>query len=133
MSDVYLYANLDHCEYLMVNALGGGNKVGSIGRNLGARALGLLLLGRWAGSRVQVIGESDELFQLIEAEFADIATVAVELVLGHDGADELLTVADSDKRLFAMLGQMVIAGHNATLRHAMRDRFGEHWQKRLGS
>lgn len=132
MSDVYLYANLDSREYLMVNALGGGNKVGSIGRNLGARAVGLLLLGRWSGERVQVVGESDELFERAEAEFADIATVAAELVLAHDGADELLTAADDDRRLYAMLGQMVIAGQNATLRHAMQNRFGMQWQKRLG-
>ena len=132
MSDVYLYLNLDRREYLMVNALGGGNKVSSIGRNLGARALGLLLLDRWAGDRVQVAGESDALFEQAEAEFADIASVAADLVLARDGADELLSTADTDKRLYALLGQMVMADNNAMLRHAMMDRFGPNWLKRLG-
>ncbi|NDD30410.1 MAG: hypothetical protein EB084_19300 [Proteobacteria bacterium] len=131
MSDVYMYADLDAREYLMVNALGGGSKVGCIGRNLGARALGLLLLGRWAGHRVQVVGESDPLFEQAECAFTDVASAAAALVLARDGPDELLSAADGDARLYVLLGQMAFEG-NAALGHAMAARFGAGWKKRLG-
>ena len=46
MGEYFMYANLDRCEYLTIDALGGATKASGIGRNLGARALGLLLMRR---------------------------------------------------------------------------------------
>lgn len=69
MGEYFLYANLDRREYFHVHALGGGNHSSGVGRNLGARALGLLIMvrrhdssspsaeGSWAGDRVVALGD----------------------------------------------------------------------------
>ncbi|MGI9423561.1 MAG: hypothetical protein ACR2PA_10235, partial [Hyphomicrobiaceae bacterium] len=71
MGICFIYLNLDREEYFGIGALGGGMKSGSLGRNLEARALGLLLMeqspvandkieqGAWAGNRVMAVGDGD--------------------------------------------------------------------------
>jgi hypothetical protein len=69
MAEYFLYANLDRREYFLVDALGGALESSGVGRNLGARALGLLLMARgranppagvegaWAGDRILAVGD----------------------------------------------------------------------------
>jgi hypothetical protein len=155
MGECFLYANLDRREFFRIDALGGATKASGIGRNCGARALGLLLTARardrapsthegaWAGHRVAAIG--DELADggaldptwigrsphlAIEEAFRDVASTVAVMLITHDGPDELVEVAARDDRVLVLLGEIALVHRIVSVAHALRARLGEDWPKR---
>lgn len=140
MGEYFLYANLDRREYFMIDAVGGATKRAGIGRNLGARALGLLLMqrregadtnviaGSWANQRVAVIGDSLPEFETARTSFKNLASAVALLLLEHE-ADELIAAAERDERLFVLLAELAHVHRVASAARVLAQRFGADWPK----
>jgi hypothetical protein len=149
----YSYANLDRLEYFSLSALGGGNKARSLGRNLEARALGLLLRppapvdtahvgpGAWAGGRIAAVGDSDtsfsglglpgpsenSAFAHMRDEFRDISSGVLVMMIAY-AADELLDAAEKSERLRMALGDLAEIYRCTDAADVLQSRFGPDWR-----
>ena len=156
MGEYYMYLNLDRKEYLDIDFLGGETKAFGLGRNLGARALGLLLMhgvghdehpliGSWAGTRVVALGDyakpnlfgiqtvsAEEpkwnLYDLATESYKNIGSAAAVMLLEHDGPDELVGVAKQEDDVFVILGELATV-HLKLAEAALNRYWGEGWKE----
>jgi hypothetical protein len=130
MGEVYFYVNLDRREHFSIGLGFQSNKHSGIGRNLGARALGLLLLGTWGGNRIAIIGDeaTDGRYETLQQESRDITSRAV-LMLFRDDERGLLGEAATHSSLLAMLGEFAAVFKIEAVREALDRRFGAEWRK----
>ena len=157
MSVCFIYVNLDRQEYFSTGALGGGMKKSSLGRNLEARALGLLLMerskstdgrvepGAWAGNRVIAAGDGDappntvdvlaeegrSLYEHACKHYRDIRAAIALMMLCHE-RDALLDAADSHADVFILLGELAHVHRCDNVARALQERFGADWLKSYG-
>ncbi len=157
MGEYFMHVNLDRHEYFMIDALGGATKSSGIGRNLGARALGLLLMrrggdlnahsliGAWSGTRVLIVGDyaestvgidtptpsdpSPKLYTLAQEHYTNLASSLALMLLQHDGPDELMAVAKHDEQVFVLLGELATVYRSKDADAALRACFGPEWTK----
>ncbi len=157
MGVCFMYLNLDRKEYFSTGALGGGMKISSLGRNLEARALGLLLMeqstltdarvepGAWAGNRVIAAGDGDappnifdvpneeghSLYEHARKHYRDIKAAIALMLLTHE-RDALLEAADRHADVFVLLGELAHVHSCENVARALRERFGADWLKSYG-
>jgi hypothetical protein len=158
MGEYFMYANLDRHEYFMIDALGGATKASGIGRNMGARALGLLLtprnhkgdaptvIGSWAGTRVAVIGDHAEpnilgiptstaedpqrnLYALAKERYTNIASKLALMLLHHDEGDNLIQAARTDDSLFVLLAELAVVHRVKAVESLLSQHFNQGWLK----
>lgn len=157
MGEYFMYVNLDRHEYFMVDVLGGATKAQGVGRNLGARALGLLLMkrggsfahetsviGSWASNRIAVAGDYTDakafdsettgrsdinLYSLATQQFKNIGSTVALMLLAHDGEEELIDVARSRDDVFVLLGELAFVHRSNIAANALTRHFGPDWIK----
>ncbi|HEY7371056.1 MAG TPA: hypothetical protein VIF57_02685 [Polyangia bacterium] len=142
MGEYFHYANLDRRELFDVGLGVYNDKRSGIGRNLGARALGLLLKeqapagglpGSWAGQRVMVVGDEtpNGLYETARADYRDIAS-AVLLMLFADDREEIIEAAVTNDSLFVHLAELAVVHGADTVAGALAAHFGAEWRKKYG-
>jgi len=132
MGASYDYVNHSTKEYFSIGALGGGTGHRDVGRNLEARVLGLLLKGgRWAGDRIEIVGDTDPLWEKIVETYVDIAANAIETAFYHDRLKDLGPAAERDDPLFIRLGYLATTKQVQGLHAAMIEYFGKGYPKRF--
>jgi hypothetical protein len=156
MGECFLYANFDKREYFGVGALGGAAKAAGVGRNLEARALGLLVMARdrdaaptnaegsWAGDRIASIGEyleagaldslsltsSDQTpFSMIEDTYRNVVSAVVLMLMRRDGPEALCELAERRDDLFVLLGELALVHRISDVERALDHHFGDRWKK----
>jgi hypothetical protein len=152
MGEYFVYANLDRAEFFDVGALGGPIKVDGVGRNLGARALGLLLLvrgfqterhlvprvGSWATGRIAAVGDyargslgdiATDAHDHIVQTFADISSAVIVMVFRHDGPAAVIPAAELDDTLFVRLAELALFHHVDDIEAGLDAGFGVDWRK----
>ena len=149
----YSYANLDRQEYFGIWKLGGGSSVRSLGRNLEARALGLLLRapapadvsqigpGAWVGHRIAAVGDSDapcseiglpgdqglSAYEYLQQHFRDISSSVLRMMIA-DAPDDLLDAAERSEHLRLALGDLAEIYRCTEAADILMARFGPGWQ-----
>ena len=145
MGTYFYYVNFTRRERFSISALGGGDKLSSIGRNLAARAFELMvtrrgtgllgelpaLCGRWAGDEVAVVGDDwDEDWDAIRESHVDIGANVILLLMEFDGFEPLREAAEQDSFLFMQLCHLATTGQSKPLEKEMEHHFGVDFRRR---
>ncbi len=141
----YIYVNFTRRERFSVDALGGGGRIGALGRTLASRALHLMILGapgdrrpgerrtigRWTGESIGIIGDTMAEWESFAAEHTDVAANAIMAVYQQDGFDEIGEAAEEGSALFMQLCYLISTRQAPELEPHMVRKFGAKYLARF--
>ncbi len=143
MGEYFHYVNHDKKMRFCIGDLGGPIKFSGIGRNLGARALGLLLtqindrsnafqgswVGSWIGDRVECVGDHGPTYDLF-VDYPEVTANIIVMLYQVDGAEPLIESANNGEEVFARIAHLIITQQFTDIQRDFEQAFGKQWQKK---